>query len=189
MDQKIRIHWLTEFTSRPLTWIVLSAVLVAGDFYGGEAIQFPIAYVLPVLFMAWHLRKWWAIAFSLGLPLQRFLIVKAWSGALPHPKYLLLNLVIRIVVLLILATFVWRYRSAEKELKILRGVLPVCMHCKKIRSEDQRWQQLESYIAAHSEADFSHGLCPECAKQYYPEVFGKIADRPEPGVVASPRRP
>lgn len=56
-----------------------------------------------------------------------------------------------------------------KEIKTLRGILPICSHCKKIRSDEGYWHQIESYIGAHSEADFSHSICPDCRKMFYPE--------------------
>lgn len=49
--------------------------------------------------------------------------------------------------------------------KQLEGILPICMYCKKIRDDKEEWQQMEEYISQHSEANFSHGLCPECYKQ------------------------
>lgn len=49
--------------------------------------------------------------------------------------------------------------------KQLEGILPICMYCKKIRDDQEQWQQMEEYISQHSEANFSHGLCPECYKQ------------------------
>ena len=52
--------------------------------------------------------------------------------------------------------------NARGELRILRGFIPICMRCKRIRSDEGTWTQLESYISAHSEARFSHGYCPEC---------------------------
>ena len=51
------------------------------------------------------------------------------------------------------------------KVKLLEGILPVCMYCKKIRRDDDAWQQMEAYITEHSEALFSHGLCPECAAE------------------------
>lgn len=60
-----------------------------------------------------------------------------------------------------------------REMKILRGLLPICASCKKIRDDKGYWTQIEGYIRAHSEAEFTHGICPECAKRLYPEVFGK----------------
>ena len=54
--------------------------------------------------------------------------------------------------------------ARERELKDLRGLLPICMLCKKIRDADGIWRQLELYISSHSKTDFTHGLCPTCAK-------------------------
>ena len=51
----------------------------------------------------------------------------------------------------------------------LKGVLPICASCKRIRDATGRWHELEAYIQDHSEAEFSHGICPECAKRLYPE--------------------
>ena len=54
------------------------------------------------------------------------------------------------------------------EIKTLRGVLPICAHCKKIRDDRGAWNQLEAYISAHSEVLFSHGICAECRDKYFP---------------------
>ena len=58
-----------------------------------------------------------------------------------------------------------RHRQLEqalKEVKVLRGLIPICFSCKKIRDDQGYWHTIEAYIQAHSEVDFSHGLCPEC---------------------------
>ncbi len=60
-----------------------------------------------------------------------------------------------------------------KEIKLLRGFLPICMHCKKIRDDDGYWTQVEVYISEHSDTEFSHGLCPDCAQKMYPDLFPK----------------
>jgi hypothetical protein len=62
---------------------------------------------------------------------------------------------------------------ALTKVKQLSGLLPICANCKKIRDDSGYWHQLETYIHRHSEADFSHGICPECAVKLYPEFFGK----------------
>jgi hypothetical protein len=54
--------------------------------------------------------------------------------------------------------------------KSLSGLLPICAGCKKIRDDKGYWSQVESYVQAHSEAKFTHGLCPDCIKKYYPEL-------------------
>ena len=57
--------------------------------------------------------------------------------------------------------------------KKLSGLLPICASCKSIRDDQGYWQQIEAYIGEHSEAQFSHSVCPKCAKKLYPEVFEK----------------
>jgi hypothetical protein len=61
--------------------------------------------------------------------------------------------------------------EARSRIKVLDGLLPICFHCKKIRDDKGYWNRLEDYISAHSEAEFSHGLCPECAKKLYPHYY------------------
>jgi len=53
-------------------------------------------------------------------------------------------------------------------MKALSGMLPICAGCNKIRDDQGQWQELETYIGAHSDAEFSHGLSPRCARQYNP---------------------
>lgn len=62
--------------------------------------------------------------------------------------------------------------SALKQVKQLRGLLPICMYCKKIRSDGDYWQQVESYISDRSEAEFSHGICPECYEKLMNSQLG-----------------
>lgn len=67
---------------------------------------------------------------------------------------------------------VTQLQEALHKVKALSGLLPICASCKKIRNDDDdSWQQIEDYIASHSEADFTHGICPECAHQLYPELY------------------
>jgi PAS domain S-box-containing protein len=64
-------------------------------------------------------------------------------------------------------------RKALKEVKTLSGLLPICSVCKKIRDDKGYWNQIEAYIRDRSDADFSHGICPECARKLYPDIFRK----------------
>lgn len=57
----------------------------------------------------------------------------------------------------------------EEELRVLKGIIPICMHCHNIRDDKGSWNQLEKYITEHSDAQFSHGICEKCGKKYYPE--------------------
>jgi DNA-binding response OmpR family regulator len=68
-------------------------------------------------------------------------------------------------------------RQALDEIKTLRGLLPICANCKKIRLKDadprkqESWIGLEEYLTRHTEAEFSHGICPECLERYYPKIY------------------
>jgi PAS domain-containing protein len=59
--------------------------------------------------------------------------------------------------------------TMRDQMKVLQGLIPICAHCKKIRNDQGFWTQLEAYLAEHSEADFTHGICPECMRQYFEE--------------------
>ncbi|HEY9593800.1 MAG TPA: response regulator, partial [Spirochaetia bacterium] len=61
--------------------------------------------------------------------------------------------------------------QAIEDLKTLSGLIPICASCKKIRDDKGYWRQLEEYISTHSEAQFSHAICPECARKLYPGLF------------------
>ena len=63
--------------------------------------------------------------------------------------------------------------TALAEVKELKGLLPICSNCKKIRDDSGYWNQIESYISTHSHAEFTHGICPDCARKLYPEMFNK----------------
>ncbi|OKY75519.1 MAG: hypothetical protein BM485_07220 [Desulfobulbaceae bacterium DB1] len=63
-----------------------------------------------------------------------------------------------------------KLEEALERVKLLSGLLPICASCKKIRDDKGYWKQIESYIRDHSEARFSHGICPECLKRFYPDI-------------------
>jgi len=62
-----------------------------------------------------------------------------------------------------------RLEASLAEIKTLRGILPICSFCKKVRNDTGYWEQVDVYIHRHSEADISHSICPECLEKYYPE--------------------
>jgi PAS domain S-box-containing protein len=73
-------------------------------------------------------------------------------------------------------------QEALEKITTLKGLLPICAACKKIRDDRGYWQQIEVYMRNHTDVEFSHGLCPECAKRLYPEFF------PDPGREDAPRQ-
>jgi CheY-like chemotaxis protein len=69
--------------------------------------------------------------------------------------------------------------------KTLQGILPICMHCQKIRNDQESWQKIDSYIQEHTDAHFSHGLCPDCLEEFYPKSELERF-RPNPARAADP---
>ncbi len=69
-----------------------------------------------------------------------------------------------------LAQRVAELQAALAHIKTLQGILPICMHCHRIRREQDVWERIEHYISAHSEAKFSHGICPECLGRLYADL-------------------
>ena len=60
-------------------------------------------------------------------------------------------------------------REAMAKIKTLSGLIPICAWCKKVRDDKGYWQNVEQYVKEHSQADFTHGMCPDCQKKYFPE--------------------
>jgi hypothetical protein len=61
--------------------------------------------------------------------------------------------------------------EAMNNIKVLKGLIPICASCKKVRDDSGFWRQVEDYISHHSEAQFSHGICPDCMKKLYPQFY------------------
>lgn len=70
-------------------------------------------------------------------------------------------------------------KKALREIKELRGILPICSFCKKIRDDKGYWEQVDVYILKHLQADISHGICPDCAKKHYPDLYKKPYSDPK----------
>jgi hypothetical protein len=66
-----------------------------------------------------------------------------------------------------------RLQTAINEVRTLKGFIPICASCKKVRTDEGYWEQIEKYIKDRSDAEFSHGICPECAEVLYPDLVKK----------------
>jgi len=78
--------------------------------------------------------------------------------------------------------------KALAEVRQLRGILPICSYCKKIRNDSGSWQQIELYVGNHSEVEFSHGLCPDCIPKLYPEDAESVIEHTQAEPTSEPAR-
>jgi len=89
----------------------------------------------------------------------------------------LLESVVVAVVGAVIVRYTWKIFA---RMKYLEGILPVCASCKKIRDQNNTWHPIESYIAARTDADFSHSICPDCAARLYPDFNPYVQKKKEP---------
>jgi hypothetical protein len=154
-----------------LVWMVLGAIALVADYLSGPFIQFPILFVVPVILASWYNGWRWGVLLSILLSSVRLAFDIRWGVAI-FSLATEVNFVIRLTVFVGTALLVAHTARLTREIKALRGILPICSNCKKIRAENGSWKHLEVYMSEHSAAEFSHGLCAECAEKLYPEYYG-----------------
>jgi hypothetical protein len=177
MDPKGRL-------ARTVGIFALVLLLAAIDYLTGYELQFFFFYFVPVGLAAWYLGRAHGLAFAV-LSAATWLSVDLWSGhPYTRPVFLYWNAAIRLgsfvaiaialsQIRLMLEAEIHLRKEVQKtmsEVKQLRGFLPICAACKKIRNDAGLWEQIELYIRAHSEAEFTHGLCPDCAVKLYGHI-------------------
>jgi hypothetical protein len=158
-------------TMRLVTWLGLSLLILAADHLTDPYIQFPILFLLPVMLASVYNGRWWGVGLAVAMPGMRFYFEIA---VVPWPVFQeAINTGIHMVVLAGFALLADRTaqqtRALRREVTLLRGILPICSFCKKIRNEDNTWEPMEAYITRRSEAQFSHSLCPDCLHTHYPD--------------------
>lgn len=158
-----------------LTLSFFTAILVlALDYFTGEPIQFPIFYALPVGMLAWKNYKITSYVTAILMASARVFFHILWND-----ETILFNTISNAFITsfaLFLYAFLLNRISKQntylkKSIYMLEGILPICSVCKKIRDEDGTYQKVEEFITNHSQAQFSNSLCPECAKDFYPNYF------------------
>ena len=150
-------------------WLGLSVAIMGLEYYTGPYLQFAILLVFPVTLATLLHGLRVGMALAVCLPLLRLSFFLHWP--LPSSWALAIaDALIDVVILGGTAMLVNRLVHQERELRMLKGLLPICSFCKKIRDESGEWRQLETYIADRSAARFSHTFCPECGRRHYQEL-------------------
>ncbi len=160
------------------THLLTGCLLLVLDALTGQFLMLDSLFVVPVSLAAWFCSARMGFILGVILPLGRAVIEASLEKSSP-PSFIMANAAIRIVALVLiayLACTVRQKRELERKIVQLEGILPICCFCKRIRDEDQNWQQLEKYISAHSQANFTHSFCPKCAREHYGDLVGTTPD-------------
>jgi hypothetical protein len=169
---------------------VVAFLLIAFvDYVTSEEFSFAVFYLVPIALFIWAFDSKWATAIALisvvVWPLEHIVsgdaqyfrsFVVYWEAGIRMGFY-----AVFIVTFGGIKRYVTRLHETNNELKQalsevrqLRGLLPMCSYCKKIRDDANDWIVLEKYIQTHSDATVSHGMCPECAQKLYPELYEQM---------------
>ena len=155
-------------------WALLALAVLVIDYMTGPYIRFPILYLLPITLASWRNGFKRGLVFAVAMPLVHLSFSNFWITPFTL-FYATINTFIRIAVFVAFAYLVNKVgvqkRELEKEIQTLKGILPICSFCKKIRNQEGSWESLERYISTRTDAEFSHGLCPECARKNYPQFY------------------
>jgi hypothetical protein len=164
------------------------------DLSTGYNLQFFVFYFLPISLAAWHMGRV-AGLLAAGLCAAIWIFADVQSGHVySDPTFLYWNGGIRLIAFLVIAVTLAQLRAtitaeralrakvqlALSEVRQLRGMLPICSSCKRIRNDEGAWEQIELYVRSHSDAEFTHGLCPECVRTLYPEMADRLLSRSKP---------
>jgi len=168
----LNLCWFTDAGSQgSISMFFFAGVMINGIFFRGrERWIFLVAFLANVLLLLTldHLHPDWLIPFH--KPMDRYLDLTTGF------------LVSAVACVLMLWVVVANHDEERKrlneanqalqqsllEIRTLQGMLPICGWCKKIRNDAGLWTQVEQYLAEHTEASFTHGMCPECAKEHFP---------------------
>lgn len=160
--------------------IALCIIIAIAIFYIDSLIPLGVAggvpYVLVVLLALWSPRKRLPIFMAVAVTVLTILGYftsppggELWKVLLN--RFLAIFAIWTTAILAVQRTKLLEQRNnAIVELKVLEGLLPICASCKKIRDDEGNWNQMEVYIRDHSEAEFSHGICPDCKDKLYPQL-------------------
>lgn len=173
-----------------LVCVALTALATVGDVASGPFFLFDLFYLLPVLVAARWIGRASGLGFALvcavlavlvqyltGHPLRQPLLL-VWSGSMKFGVW-------AVAVWLVSELqrnvhrqdmLIHELRGAMSEIKQLKGLLPMCAWCKRLRSEDGSWMRLEDYLQERTDASVTHSICPECARHAIQGMKSKRGD-------------
>lgn len=167
---KIIVNHIKVFSC--LFWILIAAISVFLDYLTGPVYSFPVLVAIPIALASWYSGRLVGISVGIIIMIGELYLFSIWHEITSF-VILILYVAVRLVIMFSFIVLIDIIRKQKMEIKVLKGFLPICSFCKKIRDESGNWVEIERYIDARSEAKFSHSLCPECAKEHYGEFLKK----------------
>jgi len=163
-----------------LSGACLVALLGAIDFVTGYEISFSIFYLAPICFVAWFAGRRAGLIFALigtivwlGADIASghtfgHLLIPYWNAAVRLGFFVITVLILHRLHLFLeeQARLIIELQDARNDIRTLGGLIPICAWCKKIRDDEGYWRQVETYISEHTEASFTHSMCPECKAKW-----------------------
>jgi hypothetical protein len=175
------------FKGNSILVVIVLSVLALGyiDYATGYEFGFFVFYFLPIAIAAWKLGFTSSYLISILSSIVWFLADIHSSHLYSSIAFGFWNTMIRLLSFLIIGYATSKIRlllakerettralqDALSQIKTLKGLIPICASCKKIRDDKGYWNQLETFIQEHTEAEFSHGICPDCMKKLYGVVL------------------
>lgn len=155
------------------------------DYITGNKLGFFVFYFFPLGYVGWFEGKraaWiyscvavalWLLADIPGRALSPSALIEIWNGGIRLLAFLIMSLIFAHLRVKFEKEqqLNLKLSNALQEIKKLSGLLPICASCKKIRDDTGYWEQVEDYIRDHSEARFTHSICPDCRDRLYSEFF------------------
>lgn len=163
-----------------LSWFAIALLILVADYFAGPFIQFPITYLLPIALASWFSGMGWGLILAVAMPLARwFFNITLWTIPWTYVEASI-NCLIRITVFSLFVVLIDRLARQQRRLSVevdmLSGLLPICANCKKIRNASDEWEEIEAYISKKTDAEFTHGICPDCISKLYGPELQKIRE-------------
>ena len=193
-DIKTAYHEITLSRSKSLKASVIALILIGLlDHVTGPQFGFFLFYYIPILFAGWFIDRktamtyafiativWWT-ADSLGENIYTSEFFRYWNSFIRLLSFLLVGV--------LFSNFRIKLDKEQKlnselskalaDVKRLSGLLPICASCKNVRNDKGYWEQIEDYVKDHTDAEFSHSICPSCMEKLYPSVAKRRKEKIE----------
>lgn len=163
--------------------VLLILVLGVLNFLTGYEISFSIFYLIPTAYALWQLGKDFALVTAIISAMVWFISDLATGHTFSHPLIPIWNAGVRLAFFIVFVFLANRWKiayekqqqlvkdlqKAFEEIKTLGGLIPICSYCKNIRDDAGYWQQVEAFVQEHSDATFTHSICPTCLEKWKKE--------------------